>query len=80
MDNKYEFTAHECGKQEQFWTYACKYRLTPKVRCPAKAKVVKFEDKWILNYATENNKCEHNRAQVTAKQLKQNMKDIVKKN
>ena len=40
VDDKFEFTAHKCSKDRLTWNYSCKFRLTPKVKCPVKARVV----------------------------------------
>ena len=45
VDEKYEFTAHQCNKDRNFWTYAYKFSLTPKIKCPAKARVIYFGNK-----------------------------------
>ena len=42
VEDKYEFTAHESTKDGSSWTYSCKHRRTPKVKCHAKAKLVQF--------------------------------------
>ena len=68
VDNKYQFVAHEGTKDGNIWSYYCKHRLTPKVRCQAKARVVRFEDKWI----------EPNRPKVTAELLRERMKNLVR--
>ena len=39
VEDKYEFVAHECAKDKQSWLYVCKYCKTPKVTCPARARV-----------------------------------------
>lgn len=80
VEDKYEFTAHECSKDGSMWSYSCKFRLTPKVKCPAKAKVVAFDDKWILQSADDAHTCEPNRARVTAELLRTKMKNIVRSN
>jgi hypothetical protein len=79
VDEKFEFTAHECTKDGTAWVYCCKYRLTPKVRCGAKARIIMFEDKWILQSVDDNHKCEPNRARVTAELLRSKMKSLVRK-
>ena len=79
VDEKFEFTAHESTKDGSAWVYCCKYRLTPKVRCGAKARVILFNDKWILKSVDENHKCEPNRAKVTAELLRARMKSLVRK-
>ena len=71
VQDKYEFVAHEGTKDDIYWTYCCKYRLTPKVKCPAKARVVKFEEKWILKHADDDHNCEPNRPKVTAELLRE---------
>jgi hypothetical protein len=43
-----------------------KYRLTPKVKCQAKAKVIIFDDKWVLKHADRGHNCEPNRPRVIA--------------
>ena len=48
--------------------------------CPARARVIKFEDKWILKSADNNHKCEPNKAKVTAELLRCKMKSIVRAN
>ena len=42
VEDKYEFVAHESSKDKQSWTYVCKYRKTPKVACPVRARVGLF--------------------------------------
>ena len=78
VDNKFEFTVHESSKDASYWSYSCKYRQTPKVKCPAKARVILFGDKWILQSADDNHTCEPNTARVTAELLKHRMKNIVR--
>ena len=78
VDVKYEFTAHESTKDGNSWWYCCKYRLTQKVRCPAKARVIKFDEKWILQQADENHTCEPNRPKVIAELLRHKIKEIVR--
>ena len=57
-DEKFEFIAHECSKDGLTWNYGCKYRLTPKVKCPAKAKLTSYEDrdlpKRVYAFSSEN--------------------------
>ena len=79
IDNKYELTAHVLSSDKSCWTYNCKYRLSPMVRCPATAKVISFDGRWVLHSAEDNHKCEPSRARVTAEELKARMKDIVRK-
>ena len=79
VDSKYEFTSHECSKDGQSWSYSCKYRQTQKIRCPAKASVVKVEDKWILAFADDEHNCETNRPRVVAEHLRHKMKELVRK-
>ena len=79
VDAKYEFTAHESTKDGNSWWYCCKYRLTQKVRCPAKARVIKFDEKWILQQVDENHTCEPNRPKVIAELLRHKMKEIVRR-
>ena len=79
VDDKYEFTAHESTKDGLFWSYCCKYRLTPKIKCPARARVIYFEDRWILQSSDQNHRCEPNRARVTAEFLRHKMKQLVRK-
>ena len=78
VDDKYQFVAHEGTKDGNIWSYYCKYRLTPKVRCKAKARVVRFEDKWILQDADSDHKCEPNRPKVTAELRRERMKNLVR--
>ena len=80
VDDRYEFTAHESSNNGSSWSYSCKFRLAPKVKCTAKAKVVAFEDKWILQSADDDHSCEPNRARVTAELLRYKMKMIVRSN
>ena len=54
VEEKYELTAHESSKDCQSWSYVCKYRKTPKIKCLARAKIGKFENKWFLQ-SLENN-------------------------
>ena len=56
-----------------------KYRLTPKIKCPAKARVMRFDDKWILQHADDHHNCEPNRPKVTAELLRNKMKHLVRK-
>ena len=79
VDEKFEFTAHESTKDGSAWVYCCKHRLTAKVRCGAKARVILFEDKWILQSVDESHMCEPNRAKVTAELLRAKMKILVRK-
>ena len=69
VEDKYEFVAHEGTKDGNSWFYCCKYRLTPKIKCPAKARVMRFDDKWILQHADDHHNCEPNRPKVTAELL-----------
>ena len=75
VENMGEFTAHECSEDCSTWTYVYKYRLTPKVKCTAKTKLVYIEDKWILQDSNSIHKCEPNRAKVIAELLRHEMKD-----
>ena len=50
VDERYEFVAHEVTKDCSRWTYCCKYKKTPKVKCPARAKMALFDGKWILQH------------------------------
>ena len=50
------------------------------MRCPARARVIMFEDKWILQSADNNHTCEPNKAKVTAELLRCRMKSIVRAN
>ena len=79
VDEKYELTAHVLSSDKKCWTYSCKYRLTRSVRCPAIAKVVDIDDRWILSLATDNHKCEPSRPRVVAERLKWKMKELVRK-
>ena len=79
-DEKFEFIAHECSKDGLTWNYGCKYRLTPKVKCPAKAKLTSYENSWILKYIDEDHKCQPDKAKVSAEVYKEKMKDIVRSN
>ena len=54
VEDKYEFVAHEGAKDGNHWSNCYKYRLTPEVKCPAKARVVKFDEKWILQHADDH--------------------------
>jgi hypothetical protein len=58
VDEKFEFTAHESTKDGSAWVYCCKHHLTAKFRCGAKARVILFEDKWILQSVYESHMCE----------------------
>ena len=69
-------TAHTYSK-DGTWVYNCKYRLTQKVLCPATARVVSSEEKWILSSGTDNHTCEPNRARVISESLRCKMKDLV---
>ena len=69
VDEKYELTAHVLNAEQNCWTYTCKYRSTPKVKCPVVAKVVFIDEKWRLAAPGDNHKCEPNRARVTAENL-----------
>ena len=80
VDDQYELTAHESSKDGTEWMYCCKYRLTPKVKCPGRAKVTKLEDRWILKSVEYHHSCEPNRPRVTAELLRHKMKNIVRKN
>ena len=78
VDDKYEFIAHDGSKDGKSWNYCCKYRKTPKIKCLAKAKVVSFEDKWILQRVDDVHHCEPNRAKVTTAELvRQKMKNLL---
>ena len=79
VEDKYEFVAHEGTKDGNSWFYCCKYRLTPKIKCPAKARVMRFDDKWILQHADDDHNCEPNRPKVTAELLRNKMKHLVRK-
>ena len=79
VDDKYEFTVHRSNTAGSSWTYHCKYRQTPKIKCQAKAIVVELEDKWILKHASDDHNCEPNRPRVISELLRTKMKDIVRK-
>ena len=79
IEEKFELTAHCLSSDGLTWTYNCKYRLAPKVRCQATAKVSNFDGHWRLTSAEDNHRCEPNRARVTSEKLKHKMKKIVKK-
>ena len=74
----FEFTALKVNKDEIVWTYVCKFRMTPKVKCTARAKVALFENKWVLQHADCNHSCEPNRPRVIAELLKHKMKTLVR--
>ena len=80
VQNKYEFTAHEVSNNGSTWTYNCKFRNTPKIKCSAKARVTGFDGKWFLQSVDNDHRCEPNRARVTAEKLRHKMKEIVRKN
>ena len=80
VENRYEFIAHESSTDGSSWSYCCKFRLTPKVKCSAKARVVAFDDKWILHSVDDEHSCEPNRARVAAELLRHKMKKIVRSN
>ena len=48
------------------------------MKCPASAKVVFTDDKWILAEGTDNHCCEPNRPRLISESLKCRMKEIVK--
>ena len=79
VEDKYEFTAHDCSKDGTHWIYHCKYKSTPQIKCPAKAKIAIFDDKWILQHCDDNHKCDPNRVRVTAELLRHKMKCIVRR-
>ena len=79
VDDRYEFIAHLASKDKTMWKYSCKYRLTPKVKCSATAKVVSLDDRWILQQVMGEHSCEPSRARVTAELLRHRMKEIVRK-
>ena len=78
VDDIFEFTAFKVNKDETVWTYVCKFRMTPKVKCTARAKVALFENKWVLQHADCNHSCEPNRPRVIAELLKHKMKTLVR--
>jgi hypothetical protein len=80
VDDQYEFTAHECSKDGTEWVYCCKYRLTPKVKCPGRVRVTQLDNRWILKSVDYHHRCEPNKARVTAELLRHRMKNIVRKN
>ena len=78
VEDKYELTAHTSNKEDTVWVYNCKYRLTAKVLCPATARVIYSEEKWILSSGTDNHTCEPNRPRVMAESLRCKMKSLVR--
>ena len=66
MDDKYEFTVKKSNKEGTAWSYKCKYLLTPKIKCRAKAKVMFYDGKWVLQQVDNNHDCEPSRARVIA--------------
>ena len=79
VQNKYEFTAHEVSNNGSIWTYNCKFRNTPKIKCSAKARVTGFDGKWFLQSVDKVHSCEPNCARVIAEHLRHQMKEIVRK-
>ena len=78
VDDKYEYVAHDCSRDKLSWTYVCKYRKTCKVNCLSKARVVFFDNRWILQHSDDNHSCEPNRAKVTAEFLRHRMKLLIR--
>ena len=66
VEDKYEVTAHESTKDGSSQTYSCKHRRTQKVKCHGNAKVVQFNNKWLLQHADDHHHCEPNRPKVIA--------------
>ena len=46
--------------------------------CPATARVVSSQERWILSSGTDNHTCEPNRARVISESLRCKMKDLVR--
>ena len=80
VENKYEFVAHESSKNLDKWLYICKYRRTPKVMCPARARVSLFESKWIVQHIDDKHTCEPDSGKVIANYMKHRMKEEMRKN
>ena len=78
VDDKFEFTVSKSNKEGSVWSYRCKYLLTPKIKCKAKAKVVLYDGKWVLQEISNNHECEPNRPRVIAEKLKHEMKELVR--
>ena len=74
---------HKYNETENEATYLCKHRKHPSFACKAKLKVVKEEssERWIISTPHEyiKHSCDPNEAEIIAKLLKENMKDIVRK-
>ena len=78
VDDKFEFTVAKSNKEGSVWSYRCKFLLTPKIKCKAKAKVVFYDGKWVLQEICNNHECEPNRPRVIAEKLKHEMKELVR--
>ena len=83
LDWTHEMLFHKYNKTENEATYLCKHRKHPSFACKAKLKVVKEEssERWIISTPHEyiKHSCDPNEAEIIAKLLKENMKDIVRK-
>ena len=78
VDDSYELTAMKCNKEETMWYYKCKYNQTPKIKCSAKAKVIIWEDKWIVESFEGGHCCGANKPRVISELLRHEMKCIVR--
>ena len=83
LDWMYEMLFHKFNKTEDEATYLCRHRKHPTFACKAKLRVVKEDnfERWIISTPHEDIKhsCDPNEAEIIAKLLKEDMKDIVRK-